>query len=59
MELLRVTEQGIHFPAIFLTYSEVEEMETVREICQTVYRRYKKASARTDILTKASNPAIQ
>lgn len=42
MELLRVTEQGIEFPAIFLTYSEVEEMERVREICQTVYRRYKK-----------------
>lgn len=59
MELLRVTEQGIQFPAIFLTYSEVEEMETVREICQTVYKRYKKASAGTDIPTKASNPAIQ
>lgn len=42
MELLRVTEQGIQFPTIFLLYSEIGEMETIKEICKTVYERYKK-----------------
>ena len=58
MELLQVTEREMQFPEVFLQYSEPEEMETVRKIFKTVYERYKKASARTDILTKASNPTI-